>query len=53
MGETVSRLSILRQQKFNHAPKPDLADMGIIVMPFINGSGVMAKMLGNSWEFGY
>jgi hypothetical protein len=28
-------------------------DMGIIVMPFINGNGVMAKMLGNSWEFGY
>jgi hypothetical protein len=22
-------------------------------MPFINGNGVMAKMLGNSWEFGY
>ncbi len=53
MGETVSRLSILRQQKFNHAPKPDLEDMGIIVMPFINGNGVMAKMLGSSWEFGY
>ena len=53
MGKTVSRLSILRQQKFNHAPDLDLEDMGIIVMPFINGNGVMAKMLGNSWEFGY
>jgi len=53
MGETVSRLSILRQQKFNHAPKADLQDMGIIVMPFIDGKGIMAKMMGNSWEFGY
>jgi len=53
MGETVSRLSILRQQKFNHAPEADLQDMGIIVMPFIDGKGIMAKMLGNSWEFGY
>ena len=53
LAMTVSRLSILRQQKFNHAPEPDLEDMGVIVMPFINGNGVMAKMLGNSWEFGY
>ncbi len=53
LGKTVSGLSILRQQKFNHAPELDLADMGVIVMPFINGNGVMAKMLGNTWEFGY
>lgn len=53
LGKTVSKLSILRQQKFNHAPEPDLEDMGVIVMPFIDGNGVMAKMLGNSWEFGY
>ena len=53
LSKTVSRLSILRQQKFSHAPEPDLEDMGVIVMPFINGNGVMAKMLGNSWEFGY
>jgi hypothetical protein len=53
MGKTVSRLSILRQQKFNHAPELRLEDMGIIVMPFIDGNGIMAKMLGNSWEFGY
>ncbi len=53
MGKWVSRLSILRQQKFNHAPDLDLEDMGIIVMPFIDGNGVMAKMLGNHWEFGY
>ncbi|MCP4579231.1 MAG: hypothetical protein GY846_23400 [Deltaproteobacteria bacterium] len=53
MGETVSRLSILRQQRFNHAPEADLQDMGIIVMPFIEGKRVMTKMIGNSWEFGY
>lgn len=53
LGKTVSRLSILRQQRFSHAPEMDLEDMGVIVMPFINGNGVMAKMLGNSWEFGY
>ena len=53
LGKTVSRLSILRQQKFNNAPEMDLENMGVIVMPFINGNGVMAKMLGNSWEFGY
>ena len=53
MGKTVKKLSILRQQKFNHAPELDLEDMGIIVMPFIEGNGVMAKMLGNAWEFGY
>ena len=53
LGKTVSRLSILRQQKFKRAPEIDLEDMGVIVMPFINGNGVMAKMLGNSWEFGY
>jgi hypothetical protein len=27
--------------------------MGLIVMPFISGTSVMAKMLGNHWEFGY
>ena len=53
LGRSVSRLSILRQQKFNHAPELDLDDMGVIVMPFINGTAVMAKMLGNTWEFGY
>ena len=53
LGKTTARLSIMRQQKFNHAPDLDLEDMGVIVMPFINGNGVMAKMLGNTWEFGY
>lgn len=50
LGKSVSRLSILRQQKFNHAPELDLDDMGVIVMPFINGTAVMAKMLGKTWE---
>ncbi|MDX9788046.1 MAG: hypothetical protein RBT11_14790 [Desulfobacterales bacterium] len=47
------RLSILRQKKFNHAPDIDPDEMGIIVMPFIDGSSVMAKLIGKHWEFGY
>lgn len=47
------RLSILRQKKFNHAPDIDPDEMGIIVMPFIDGSSVMAKIIGKHWEFGY
>jgi hypothetical protein len=27
--------------------------MGVIVMPFINGSNVMAKIIGGTWEYGY
>lgn len=50
---TEKRLSILRQQKFSNAPDIDLDQMGVIVMPFIEGSSVMAKMLGDHWEFGY
>jgi hypothetical protein len=50
---TNSRLSLLRQQKFNNAPEMDLDEMGMIVMPFIDGISVMAKMLGDHWEFGY
>ncbi|MBW1733445.1 MAG: hypothetical protein JRJ09_10060 [Deltaproteobacteria bacterium] len=53
LAETAHRLSILRQQKFNNAPALDIGKMGVIVMPFIDGMGVMAKMLGNTWEFGY
>jgi len=53
LGKTVSKLSILRQQRFSHAPDLNLDEMGVIVMPFIDGNGVMAKMLGNNWEFGY
>lgn len=47
------RLSILRQQKFNNAPDIDPDEMGIVVMPFIDGSSVMAKLMGKDWEFGY
>lgn len=47
------RLSILRQQKFQGAPPLDLEETGIIVMPFIEGIRVMAKVIGERWEFGY
>ena len=47
------RLSILRQRKFNNAPEIDPDDMGAIVMPFLDGMSVMAKMITNKWEFGY
>ncbi|MDZ7696375.1 MAG: hypothetical protein U5R49_05395 [Deltaproteobacteria bacterium] len=53
LAETISRLSIQRQQRFNKAPEIDFQEMGVIVMPFIEGSSVMAKMMGNHWEFGY
>ena len=53
LGRTAKQLSIKRQQKFNNAPDIDLENMGVIVMPFINGTSVMAKMLGSHWEFGY
>lgn len=53
LAKTANRLSILRQQKFNNAPDLDMDKMGVVVMPFINGMSVMAKMLLNAWEFGY
>ncbi len=52
-ARTRSRLSIRRQQRFNKAPEVDLDEMGVIVMPFIDGTSVMAKMVGDHWEFGY
>lgn len=52
-ANTSRRLSILRQKKFNNAPDIDPEEMGVIVMPFINGSNVMAKIVGKHWEFGY
>jgi len=52
-AKTVHRLTILRQQKFNKAPEIDPDEMGVIAMPFIDGTSVMAKMLGDHWEFGY
>ena len=53
LAKTAKALTIKRQQKFNNSPEIDPEDMGIIVMPFISGIIVMAKMLGNHWEFGY
>lgn len=52
-ARTTKRLSILRQQFFESAPVIDDDQMGVIVMPFINGSSVMAKKLWDHWEFGY
>ncbi len=53
LAKSAKRLSILRQQKFNNAPEIDPEDMNVIVMPFIEGCRVMAKMIGNHWEFGF
>lgn len=53
LAKTTKRLTIERQQQFNHAPVIDLDKMGVIVMPFVDGSSVMAKMIGDFWEFGY
>jgi len=53
LANTAKQLSIKRQQKFHNSPEINLEDMGVIVMPFISGTSVMAKMLGNHWEFGY
>lgn len=53
LAATSKHLSIARQQRFNHAPELDLEEMGVIVMPFIDGSSVMAKLICGHWEFGY
>ena len=53
LAKSSKHLSIARQQRFNHAPQMDLEQMGVIVMPFIDGSSVMAKIIGGNWEFGY
>ncbi len=53
LARTTKRLSIKRQQRFNNAPPIDLEEMGVIVMPFIEGASVMAKQIGDQWEFGY
>ncbi len=52
-AKTTKALSIKRQQVFNNAPEIDLDEMGIIVMPFVEGSNVMAKIMFGEWEFGY
>ena len=53
LANTAKQLTIKRQQKFNKSPEINAEDMGVIVMPFISGTSVMAKMIGNYWEFGY
>jgi len=53
LAGTAKQLSIKRQQIFYCAPEVIPDEMGIIVMPFIEGSSVMAKMIGHQWEFGY
>ncbi len=53
LAMSTKSLSIRRQQRFNHAPDFDIEDMGVIVMPFVEGSNVMAKMIGGQWEYGY
>jgi len=53
LAKTAKQLTIKRQQKFNNSPEIDLEEMGVIVMPFISGTSVMAKMLDSHWEFGY
>lgn len=52
-ASTTKWLSIQRQQHFNNAPQVDMEQMGVLVMPFIEGTAVMAKELGDHWEFGY
>ena len=52
-AQTAKHLSVLRQQKFNGAPGIDPEEMGVIVMPFIEGTNVMAKVVKDHWEFGY
>lgn len=53
IARNAKRLSIKRQQVFNHAPQINMDEMGVIVMPFVTGSNVMAKIIGDEWEFGY
>jgi hypothetical protein len=53
LANTSKHLTIARQQYFNHAPTLDLDQMGVIVMPFLDGSSVMAKLICGHWEFGY
>ena len=52
LARHAKRLNILRQQRFNGAPQIDIDQMGIVVMQYIEGLQVMAKQLGDQWEFG-
>jgi hypothetical protein len=53
LGQTAKRLRIRRQQTFAQAPDIDIEDMDVIVMPFVEGQNVMARPVGERWEFGY
>ena len=53
LAGTSKRLSIRRQQMFSGAPDIHPDEMGVVVMPFIEGASAMAKMIGDQWEFGY
>jgi hypothetical protein len=53
LADTTKRLSILRQKRFYNSPEVDMDEMGVIVMPFVDGTNVMAKMIHDQWEFGY
>ncbi len=53
LAETAKSLTIRRQQEFNGAPEIDLDEMGIVVMPYIDGTNVMGKTLADHWEFGF
>ncbi len=50
---TSKRLAICRQQAFEGAPPLNPDDMGILIMPYIDGRSVMAKTVEGKWEFGY
>ncbi len=52
LARHAKRLNILRQQRFKGAPQIDIDQMGIMVMQYIEGLQVMAKQLGDQWEFG-
>ena len=52
LARHAKRLNILRQQRFNGAPQIDIDQMGIMVMQYIEGLQVIAKQLGDQWEFG-
>ena len=53
LAKTAKNLSIRRQQMFSNAPEINIDEMGVIVMPFVSCTNVMAKMIGKNWEFGY
>jgi hypothetical protein len=54
LAEPAKRLTIPASSASTmHAPELDLNEMGVVVMPFIDGTSVMAKQIFGHWEFGY